>query len=104
MASPLLTAADMILCRHGGRALATAPTNRVTVAGTPIILQAPPGLILDCPGNGGNPGGRCVGVIWLSGTTRVRSQGLPLVTGASQGITSAGPVISAATQARVLAR
>ncbi len=95
-----------VLCAHGGQATPTAPNPRVTVSGQPTTLLSAPYTVAGCPlpppPNGNGP---CVTAQWLSGSTRVLSNGQPLVVLSSQALCTptATPLIIAATQTRVSA-
>lgn len=95
-----------VLCSHGGQAQPTAPNPRVTVSGQPTVTIAAPYVVAGCafpPPPAGN--GPCVSAQWLSGSTRVTSNGQPLVVLSSQAICAptGTPLIIAATQTRVTA-
>ena len=95
-----------VLCSHAGQATPTAPNPRVTVSGQPTVLIAPPYVVAGCtfpPPPGAN--GPCVTAQWVSGTTRVLSNGQPLVVQSSQAICAptGTPLIIAVTQTRVSA-
>ncbi len=95
-----------VLCSHAGQATATAPNPRVTVSGQPTVLISAPFAVAGCtmpPPNAGN--GPCVTGQWLSGSTRVLSNGQPLVVQSSQSVcTPTGtPLLIVATQTRVTA-
>ena len=95
-----------VLCAHAGQATPTAPNPRVTVSGQPTVLVTAPYMVAGCtfppPPNGNGP---CVSGQWLSGTTRVLSNGQPLVVQSSTSIcTPTGtPMIITMTQTRVSA-
>ncbi len=95
-----------VFCSHAGQATPTAPNPRVTVSGQPTVLITAPYVVAGCtmpPPSAGN--GPCVTAQWVSGTTRVLSNGQPLVVQSSQSVcTPTGtPLIIAATQPRVSA-
>ncbi len=95
-----------VLCAHGGQAQPTAPNARVLVSGQPTVLITAPYTVAGCtmpPPNAGN--GPCVTAQWTSGTTRVTSQGQPLVVQSSQAVcTPTGtPLMITVTQTRVSA-
>ena len=95
-----------VLCSHAGQAQPTVPNPRVSVSGQPTVLMTSPYVIAGCtlpPPTAGN--GPCVSAQWLSGTTRVTSNGQPLLLQSSQAIcTPTGtPLMIVATQARVSA-
>lgn len=95
-----------VLCSHAGQATPTAPNPRVTVSGQPTVVMTTPYVIAGCtfpPPPAAN--GPCVTAQWLNGTTRVLSNGQPLVVQSSQGICAptGTPVLIVATQTRVSA-
>lgn len=95
-----------VMCLHAGQATPTLPNPRVTVSGQPTVLLATPYLVAGCtlpPPPAAN--GPCVTGQWLSGTTRVFSNGQPLLVQSSQAICapSGTPLLIIATQPRVSA-
>jgi hypothetical protein len=77
----------VVMCSHGGQAQPTAPNPRVTVSGQPTVTIAAPYMIAGCafpPPPAAN--GPCVSAQWLVGSTRVTSNGQPLVVSSSQAI------------------
>lgn len=104
MPGPLLHVGAMVLCQHGGTATPTAPFQRVTVSGQPIILQTAPYTIAGCsfpPPPAGN--GPCVTAQWLTGSLRIKANGMPVLLSDSQALctpTSTGLQI-VSTQLRV---
>jgi hypothetical protein len=95
-----------VICAHGGQATPTVPNPRVTVSGQPTVTIAAPYVVAGCafpPPPGGN--GPCVTASWLMGTTRVLSNGQPLVCQSSQALCAptGTPLIIAVTQPRVTA-
>jgi hypothetical protein len=95
-----------VLCAHGGQAQPTVPNPRVTVMGMPTVTITAPYMVAGCafpPPPGGN--GPCVTAQWLMGSTRVLSNGQPLVVLSSQAICAptGTPVIIVATQTRATA-
>ena len=102
----LLHVGAQVLCSHAGHATPTAPNPRVTVSGQPTVLMTSPYVVAGCtlpPPTAAN--GPCVAAQWLSGTTRVTSNGQPLLVQSSQAFcTPTGtPLIIVATQPRVSA-
>ena len=102
----LLHVGAQVLCAHAGQATPTAPNPRVTVSGQPTVLITSPYVVAGCtlpPPTVAN--GPCVTAQWVSGTTRVTSNGQPLLVQSSQAIcTPTGtPLIIVATQPRVSA-
>ncbi len=95
-----------VLCSHAGQATPTAPNPRVTVSGQPTVLMTSPYVVAGCtlpPPPSAN--GPCVTAQWVSGTTRVLSNGQPLLVQSSQAIcTPTGtPLMIVTTQPRVTA-
>jgi hypothetical protein len=95
-----------VLCSHAGQAQPTAPNPRVTVSGQPTVLMTTPYVIAGCtfpPPTAAN--GPCVTGQWLTGTTRVTSNGQPLLVQSSQGICAptGTPLLILVTQTRVTA-
>ena len=95
-----------VFCAHAGQATPTVPNPRVTVSGQPTILVTSPYVVAGCtfpPPPAAN--GPCVSGQWLSGTTRVTSNGQPLLVQSSQGICAptGTPLLIVVTQTRVSA-
>ena len=93
-----------VMCSHGGQAQPTAPNPRVLVSGMPTVLISGPYVIAGCafpPPPAAN--GPCVTGQWTSGTTRVLSNGQPLVVQSSTSVCAptGTPMVIAATQTRV---
>lgn len=106
MAGFLVHVGAQVLCSHAGQATPTTPNPRVTVSGQPTVLVTAPYVIAGCtlpPPTTAN--GPCVSAQWLTGTTRVTSNGQPLVVQSSQAVcTPTGtPLQIVATQTRVTA-
>ena len=77
-----------MLCSHAGQAQPTVPNPRVTVSGQPTVLHdvAVRRRRLHTSRRRPAANGPCVTAQWLSGTTRVTSNGQPLVVQSSQAI------------------
>ena len=93
-----------VLCSHAGQAQPTAPNPRVLVGGQPTVLMTAPYVVAGCtfpPPPAAN--GPCVTAQWLTGTTRVLSNGQPLVCLSSQALCAptGTPLVIAVTQVRV---
>jgi hypothetical protein len=93
------------MCSHGGQAMPTAPSPRVTVSGMPVATIAAPYTVAGCafvPPGGNGP---CVTGQWVVGTVRVTSSGQPLVimTGVSICAPTATPLVPVSAQTRALA-
>ena len=99
----LLHVGATVLCSHAGQAQATVPNPRVTVSGQPTVTMTAPYLVAGCtlpPPPAAN--GPCVTAQWITGATRITSNGQPLLLLDSQAICapSGTPLIIAATQTR----
>jgi len=95
-----------VLCSHGGQAQPTIPNPRVLVSGQPTVLMTAPYVVAGCafpPPPAAN--GPCVTAQFLTGTTRVLSNGQPLLVQSSQAICapSGTPLLILVTQPRVSA-
>jgi hypothetical protein len=106
MAAALLHEQATVQCAHSGSAEPTVTNTRVTVDNKATVLQAPPWRISGCsqpPPNAGN--GPCATATWSSGTTRVTSQGQPLLFMTSQAtcVPTGTPLSPQSAQTRVLA-
>ncbi len=93
-----------VLCAHAGQATPTAANPRVTVSGQPTVLLTVPYAIAGCtmpPPNAGN--GPCVTGQFNTGTTRVTSNGQPLLVQSSTAVCAptGTPLQIVATQTRV---
>ncbi|MBI1395856.1 MAG: hypothetical protein GC151_07735 [Betaproteobacteria bacterium] len=102
----LVHAGATVLCAHGGQALPTVPNSRVLVNGMPTVTQPTLYTIAGCalpPPPAAN--GPCVTAQFLTGSTRVLSNGQPLVLLDSQALcTPTGtPLLVTVTQTRVTA-
>ena len=83
----LLHVGAQVQCLHGGIAQPTVPNPRVTVSGQPTVLMTGPYAIAGCampPPAAGN--GPCVTAQWVTGATRLLSNGQPLLLLDSQAI------------------
>ncbi len=95
-----------VLCAHAGQATPTVPNPRVTVSGQPTVLLSTPYVVAGCtfppPPTANGP---CVTGQWLIGTTRITSNGQPLLVQSSQGICAptGTPLLIVVTQTRVSA-
>ena len=106
MSGFLLHVGAQVLCSHAGQATPTAPNPRVTVSGQPTVLMTSPYVIAGCtlpPPPAAN--GPCVTAQWMTGTTRVISNGQPLLVQSSQAICAptGTPVNIVSTQTRTTA-
>jgi hypothetical protein len=94
------------MCSHGGQAQPTVPNPRVTVSGQPTVTIAAPYAVVGCtlpPPIAAN--GPCLTGVWSVGSTRVTSNGQPLVVFSSVAICapSGTPLLITVTQTRVTA-
>ncbi len=102
----LLHLGAQVLCAHAGQATPAVSNPRVTVSGQPTILLATPYVVAGCPLPPPPPAnGPCVTAQWLVGTTRVTSNGQPLLVQGGQGICAptGTPLVTVVTQTRVTA-
>jgi hypothetical protein len=107
MAAPVLTAAAVIMCPHGGAVAATAVASRVLIGGAPVLTVGAPAAVQNC----GLPSGQaCSSVIWQAGASRVFAGGQPVLiqSGIGTCLSAAGrptgsPLV-ATVQSRVTAR
>ena len=102
----LLHIGAQVLCAHAGQATPTVPNPRVMVSGQPTVLLSSPYEIAGCtlpPPTAAN--GTCVTAQWVSGTTRVTSNGQPLLVQSSQAVCAptGTPLLIVGTQVRVSA-
>jgi hypothetical protein len=99
----LLHLGATVICSHGGQALPTTPSPRVTVTGQPIVTQAAPYTVAGCgfvPPGGNGP---CVSAQWVTGALRVQSLGQPVLLQSAQAVCvpTGTPLVVAVTQTRV---
>jgi hypothetical protein len=98
----LLHAGATVLCSHAGQATPVVPNPRVLVSGQPTALLPDPWLIAGCPGiPPAIP--TCVSGQWIIGSTRVLSNGMPLVIagGTGIGVPPGTPLLPVVMQTRV---
>ena len=105
MPGPLLHSGATVMCSHGGQAMPTAPNPRVTVSGMPTVLLSTPYTVAGCPFTVPSGPLPCVTGNWIAGTTRVLSQGQPLVVQAGSSVCAPNgtPMMATASQTRVIA-
>lgn len=100
----LLHAGAVVMCAHAGQAQPTSPNPRVLVSGQPIVMQLAPYTIAGCPfvTPAGNPL-PCVTGMWVTGSTRILSNGMPILLLDSQAvcIPNGTPLLITVTQVRV---
>jgi len=102
----LLHFGAQVLCSHTGQATPTAVNQRVTMNGQPTVLLTTQYQIAGCtmpPPSAGN--GPCVTGQWTTGTTRVTSNGQPLLVQSSTAVCAptGTPLQVVTTQTRVSA-
>jgi uncharacterized Zn-binding protein involved in type VI secretion len=92
-----------VQCAHGGQAQPTVTSTRVTVSGQPIVTQAAPYTIAGCSFNVSGAPVPCVTAQWVTGATRVTSDGLPVLLLDSQEICvpNGTPALIVSTQTKV---
>jgi len=93
-----------VQCAHAGQAQPTVPNPRVLVSAQPTVTLSTPYVIAGCalpPPPAAN--GPCVTAQWITGTTRVFSNGQPLLVQSSQAICAptGTPLLILVTQMRV---
>jgi uncharacterized Zn-binding protein involved in type VI secretion len=100
----LLHLGATVTCSHGGQAMPTVPNPQVTVSGQPTATLAGPWAVAGCPLVPPAPG-PCVTGMWTVGTTRVTSNGQPLVImgGVATCVPSGTPLLPVVSQTRVTA-
>jgi hypothetical protein len=70
---------------HAGQAQPTVPFPRVTLGGQPVVTQPNPYVVAGCPFVYPNPG-PCVTAQWVTGATRVKAGGQPVLLQDSQAV------------------
>ena len=87
-----------VICAHGGRAQATAPSQRVKVDGKAVVVQPKPHSVLGCPSNV-----PCLTGQWITASTRIRVERQPVLLRDSQStcIPNGTPLTVVSTQTRV---
>ncbi len=81
----LVHVAATVRCSHLGQAQPTVSNPRVLVSGRPTVLLTTPYMVSGCTLSSSS-GGPCATARWLKGTTRVFSNGQPLVIQGGQAI------------------
>ncbi|MBN9559411.1 MAG: hypothetical protein J0H14_01620 [Alphaproteobacteria bacterium] len=101
----LLQVGATVICAHGGQAQPTVPNPRVLLSGAPSVQMTAPWLVAGCPFAPVAPL-PCVTGQWLVGTTRVTSNGQPLLVQSSQAICAptGAPLLPLVMQTRVAAQ
>lgn len=104
MPGPLLHVGATVLCSHAGQAQPMTPNPRVLVNGQPTVMMTSPYVVAGCtlptPPAANGP---CVTAQWITGATRIVSNGVPLLLFDSQAICapSATPLLVSVAQPRV---
>lgn len=105
MSAPILHMGATVLCSHGGQAMPTVPSARLTVSGMAAATVAAPYAVAGCPfvPPGGN--GPCITGQWIVGAVRATSEGQPLViqSGVSICAPTGTPLMPVAMQTRAVA-
>lgn len=106
MPGPLVTAIDSVLCAHAGTAKPVAPNPRVMAGGAPTVTIASTYVIAGCPFTPGTNPLPCVTGQFITASTRVLSNGQPLLLADSQAITvpNGVPLIIIPGQVRAIAQ
>lgn len=104
MSGMLIQQGALVMCAHGAPAMPTAPNPSVTLAGMPTCVLSDPWVVTGCPA-AAIPSPPCVTATWMIGTTRVTSNGQPLLvqSGVSICTPSGTPLLPVLTQLRVSA-
>jgi hypothetical protein len=94
-----------VLCSHGGQAMPTSASTRVTASGNPIATIASPYTVAGCafvPPAGNGP---CVTAQWVVGAVRVTSEGQPvaIMTGTAICVPTGTPLVPMVAQTRAVA-
>lgn len=99
----LLHLGATVQCTHAGQAQPTVTNPRVTVNGQPIVMQPSPYAVTGCPFNVSGSPVPCVTAQWVTGATRVFSNGMPVLLFDSQAICvpNGTPLMIITTQTRV---
>lgn len=87
MSSYALSFGSSVTCLHGGTASPTVVSTRIRIDGQPAVLQTAPYVIAGCalpPPPAAN--GPCAMAQWISGTLRVRGEGMPLLVQRSEAV------------------
>lgn len=99
----LLHLGATVQCVHAGQAQPTMTNPRVTVNGQPLVMQPVPYVIAGCPFNVSGAPSPCVTASWITGATRILSNGMPVLLLDSQAICAPNgtPLLIMSTQTRV---
>ena len=104
MPGPLLHVGATVMCSHAGQAQPTSPNPRVLVGGQPIVTQPAPYVVAGCPFNIAGAPSPCVTAQWVTASTRVLSNGMPVLLMDSQAVCAPNgtPLLIVVTQPRVV--
>jgi uncharacterized Zn-binding protein involved in type VI secretion len=105
MPGPILHLGAMVSCAHGGQAIPTMPSPRVTVSGMPAATAGAPYTVPGCtfaPPAGNGP---CVTALWEVTALRVSSMGQPVIimTGTASCVPTGTPLVPISAQTRAIA-
>ena len=105
MPGPVIQQGATVLCVHGGQAMAAVPNPRVTASGAPTSVVSGQWTIAGCPGIPPSGIPPCATAQWVTGTTRVTSDGQPIVivSGEATCTPNGTPLLPVVTQLRVTA-
>jgi uncharacterized Zn-binding protein involved in type VI secretion len=105
MTSEILHGGAIVTCAHGGPATPAAKSARVRVAGAPVVTIDDAYAISDCPFAPPLGDGPCVTGQWLTGASRVATEGRPVAVSAGASLCSptGAPMIAVSAQSRVKA-
>ena len=100
----MLTTGSTVNCAHGGTATPTTPNVRVRADGQPTTQQPMPWVVAGCTLVAPAPGPD-ISAIWVTGSVRVRSNGMPLllIDSMANGLPSGNPALVIQSQTRVKA-
>ena len=105
MPSAILHVGAVVLCSHGGQAMPTSASARVTVSGNPVATITAPYMVAGCafvPPVGNGP---CVTAQWVEGAVRVTSEGAPvaILSGMAVCVPTGTPLLPVSSQTRAVA-
>ncbi len=102
MPGPLLDAAAVVICAHGGLAHPAAPSARVRVGAVPIVTAPGPWLVAGCP-LPAEAGGPCLIAQFTTAATRVTSlgQSVLLTDSLAVAVPTGAPLTITSAQGRV---
>ncbi len=103
MPGPLLHVGASVMCSHAGNASPTSPSARVNVGGQPIVMMTAPYSVAGCTWQISGVPTPCVTASWVTGATRVTSDGQPVLLMDSQAVCApnATPLLITSAQTRV---